>query len=277
MRAIIATRPVRWLAVLALGLLAAACTGGRARTGVLEPDGSARFALMDFSQPLDFEALPDGWSHRSFRRHAPMDLRLVRKDGRDALRASTHGTASMLFRQVDVALDHYPILAWEWLVTQGIDIEHDELTKADDDHPARLYLSFEGANGGSHALEIIWGNHKLGARRLETPLLRLRAGELSALHRERRSAERRPLARGRSRPARALPRAVGVAPRAPGSPNSRSSATRTRPARRASPTSQTCTSESPDLPLRGRLSARRFTPQELSHGPQRTSPPPPAN
>ena len=156
-----ATRPTAWIALLTLALLAAACTGGRARTGVLEPDGSARFALMDFGQPLDFDALPEGWSHRTFRRHAPMELRLVQKDGRDALRAATHDTASMLFRQVDVSLDHYPILGWEWLVTQGIDIDHDELTKADDDHPARLYLSFEGADGSSHALEIIWGNHKL--------------------------------------------------------------------------------------------------------------------
>ena len=60
-------------AAVAFALLSAACAGGRARVGVIAPDGSSEFTLMDFSAPLDFDALPGGWSHRTFRRHDPMD------------------------------------------------------------------------------------------------------------------------------------------------------------------------------------------------------------
>ncbi len=151
------------VAAVALATLSAACAGGRARVGVIAPDGSSEFTLMDFSAPLDLDALPEGWSHRTFRRHDPMDISFIEKDGRAAIRLATNDTASMLFRQTDVPIDRYPFLSWEWLIEQGIDVEHDEMTVGGDDHPARLYLSFESASGDSHAMEIIWGNQKLGA------------------------------------------------------------------------------------------------------------------
>lgn len=149
--------------VLATVLLSTGCSGRAARVGVITPDGSNEFSLMNFETPLDFDALPEGWSHRTFTRHDPMDISFVTRDGRAAIRLATHDTASMLFRQVDVSIDRYPILDWEWLIEQGIDVEHDEMTPAGDDHPARLYLNFESASGDSHSMEIIWGNQKLGA------------------------------------------------------------------------------------------------------------------
>ncbi len=151
------------LVAVALASLSAACAGGRSRAGAIAPDGSSEFTLMDFSTPLDLDALPEGWSHRTFWRHDPMDISFIAKDGRAAIRLATNDTASMLFRQIDVPIDGYPVLSWEWLIEQGIDVEHDEMTAAGDDHPARLYLSFESASGDSHAMEIIWGNQKLGA------------------------------------------------------------------------------------------------------------------
>jgi len=151
------------LVALAAGCLTAGCAGERSRAGAIAPDGSDVFTLMDFRTPLDLSALPAGWSHRTFRRHDPMDVSFVTKDGRAAIRLETHDTASMLFRQVDVPIDAYPFLHWEWLIEQGIDVPHDELTPAGDDHPARLYLGFESREGDSHAMEIIWGNQKLGA------------------------------------------------------------------------------------------------------------------
>ncbi len=65
------------VAGVALALLSAACTGGRARVGAIAPDGSSEFTLMDFSAPLDLDALPEGWSHRTFRRHDPMDISFI--------------------------------------------------------------------------------------------------------------------------------------------------------------------------------------------------------
>ncbi len=148
---------------VALASLGAACAGGRERVGAIAPDGSSEFTLMDFSTPLDLDALPAGWSHRTFQRHDPMNISFTTKDGRAAIRLATNDTASMLFRQIDVPIDRYPVLSWEWLIEQGIDVEHDEMTTAGDDHPARLYLSFENAAGDSNSMEIIWGNQKLGA------------------------------------------------------------------------------------------------------------------
>ena len=85
------------------------------------PDGSPSFALMDFSAPLPLEPLPPGWHHRKFMRYQPMDISFATKDGRPAIRLATSASASMLYRHVDVPLDAYPALAWDWLVEQPID------------------------------------------------------------------------------------------------------------------------------------------------------------
>ena len=131
------------------------------RTAVLVPDGSPSFNLMDFSHPPSLDPPSPGWHHRTFRRHPPMKISFVSKDGRAAIRLSTNDSASMLFRWVDVDLERYPVLSWNWFVEQPIASEKDEMTVAGDDHPARLYLSFESASGKDHSMEIIWGNRAL--------------------------------------------------------------------------------------------------------------------
>ncbi len=148
------------LVTIAVGL--AACSSGR-RVNVLMPDGSPSYTLMDFRTPLPLDPVPEGWHHRTFRRHPPMDISFVTKDGRPAIRLATHDSASMLFRYVDVELDAYPTLSWDWYIETPIASDADEMTVGGDDHPARLYLGFEGADGESHELEIIWGNRRLKA------------------------------------------------------------------------------------------------------------------
>ena len=91
-----------------------------------------------------------------------MDISFVTKDGHAAIRLSTHDSASMLFRWVDVPLDQYPALKWQWVIEQTITSEEDERTVAGDDHPGRLYLKFESDAGEEHSMEIIWGNRALG-------------------------------------------------------------------------------------------------------------------
>ena len=136
---------------------------GAPRENVLVPDGSGSFALMDFTEPLPLDPLPDGWSYRTFWRHRPMDISFETKEGVPAIRLATHDTASMLFRHVDVALDVYPVLSWQWYIEKGIDSEIDELTREGDDHPARFYVVFEAPDGETHRMEIIWGNQALRA------------------------------------------------------------------------------------------------------------------
>ncbi len=146
--------------VLAFAPFGSACGGGT-RTNVLMPDGSPSYPVMDFREPLPLDPLPAGWHHRKFFRHPPMDISFVTKDGFPSIRMSTKDSASMLFRYVDIPLDQYPVLRWNWLIEQPIISDADEMTVEGDDHPARLYLGFESADGDSHAMEIIWGNRVL--------------------------------------------------------------------------------------------------------------------
>ena len=156
----------RWLTCLAsavcLAVMLTACTTSQ-RLNVLVPDGTSPLVVMDFRTPLALDPLPDGWRHRTFFRTEPMQISFVPKDGRPSIRLATHRSASMLYRFTEIPLSQYPLLSWDWFVEQPIESEIDETTKAGDDHPARLYLSFRSAAGETYAMEIIWGNRKLRA------------------------------------------------------------------------------------------------------------------
>jgi hypothetical protein len=146
-----AIRALRLLPLLAL----AAC--GPSRTGVLVPHGEPELVVMDFARPFPLSPLPDGWYHRTFWTRRPMAVSFATKDGVPALRAETEGTASMLFRHVDVPLADYPVLTWRWYVERPLDSPLDERTRAGDDHPARLFLAFS-AGKDEHRMEIVWGD-----------------------------------------------------------------------------------------------------------------------
>jgi len=64
----------------------------------------------------------------------------------------------MLFRQVDIDLAAYPMLAWRWFIELQINSPLDECTREGDDHPARLFLRFITDPGEKRAMEVIWGN-----------------------------------------------------------------------------------------------------------------------
>ena len=147
--------------VLALAAGATAC--GDSRVNVLVPDGSPSLAVMDFTDPVPIDPLPDGWYHRRFWRHGPMDISFETKEDVAAIRLATQDTASMLFRHTDIPLDLYPTLSWQWYIEKGIDSGIDELTEEGDDHPARFFIVFDTADGEPHRMEIIWGNRVLGA------------------------------------------------------------------------------------------------------------------
>ncbi len=144
-------------------ILASVWACSSSRMNVLVPDGSTTFTLMDFSEALPLDPVPEGWRHRTFLRHPPMDISFVEKEGHHAIRLETHDSASMLFRHVEVELDAYQFLSWDWYIEQGIESEIDEMTTAGDDHPARIFLSYESLDGDSHSMEIIWGNVTLRA------------------------------------------------------------------------------------------------------------------
>jgi hypothetical protein len=151
----------RALAVLAVLVPAACGPSSGERTNVLTAHGEAEIVVMDFARPMPLDPLPAGWHHRTFWTRGPMTMSFAVKDGVPALRLATRGTASMLFRHVDLDLAAYPILAWRWFVEQPITSEIDERTRAGDDHPARLFLRFRTADGAARNMEIVWGNRVL--------------------------------------------------------------------------------------------------------------------
>ena len=144
--------------------LLSACGGSeRPRENVLEVNGAESVTVMDFSQPLSLDPITPGWYHRQFKRHDAMDISFVVKDEKPSIRLATDDTASMLFRMVDIPIDEYPLLSWDWFIEQGIDAEFDEMTSDGDDHPARFFLTFQTSDDGQHHMEIVWGNDQLKA------------------------------------------------------------------------------------------------------------------
>jgi len=144
---------------LALGLMAlGACVSAADRINVLTANGQAEVTVMDFSKPFSLDPPPPGWYHRTFWTRSPMQMSFAVKDGVPALRAETRGTASMLFRHVDIDLAQYRWLTWRWYIEEPITSALDERTREGDDHPARFYLTFRTTAGEERKMEIIWGN-----------------------------------------------------------------------------------------------------------------------
>ena len=209
--------------------VAAMTSCGDTRVNVLVPDGFPSFAIMDFTDPLPLDPLPDGWYHRRFWRHGPMEIAFETKEGIPAIRLGTHDTASMLFRHVEIELNAYPILSWQWYIEKGIDGSVDELTRDGDDHPARFFVMFETAGGEATArrssgatVRSVRGSTSTWGRSHST--WRMVASPMSGAGIERWSISRNSM------------KSREVILRVPGWWISRSSATRMQPVARLSPT-----------------------------------------
>ena len=160
------TRTYRLITVL--GLAVAAAAGGWRLTHrpevpvnpVIATD-EAGVALMDLAKPFPLDALPAGWTHRTFWTRPAMELSFVTKDGVPALRCETHAGGSILGRWTDINLADHPTLSWRWFVETPIASSIDERTAAGDDHPIRWFLAFTDSEGHDHHAEIVWGNKLL--------------------------------------------------------------------------------------------------------------------
>ena len=78
-----------------------------------------------------------GWEEKTFRGRTRYEA--VRLDGRAALRATSRGTASSMYRRLRVDLRKTPILRWTWRVEATLG-DIDERTRAGDDYGARIYV-----------------------------------------------------------------------------------------------------------------------------------------
>lgn len=112
----------------------------------------------------DFSAGLAGWEERSFVGNT--DYEVVQLDGVDAVRAAADGTASALYREMEIDLERTPYLVWRWRVggTYG---GIDETEKSGDDYPARIYVVRRGglAFWRTRALNYVWSSAQpLGSR-----------------------------------------------------------------------------------------------------------------
>ena len=78
-----------------------------------------------------------GWEEKVFEGATAYET--VRHDGRDAVRATSRGTASGLYLRRRIDLDKTPILRWWWRVDATLG-DIDERTRAGDDYSARVYV-----------------------------------------------------------------------------------------------------------------------------------------
>ena len=77
------------------------------------------------------------WKEKRFKGSTVYET--VTVGGRAALRATSNGTASGLFRRVRIDIEKTPILRWSWRVEKSLD-GVDERTRGGDDYSARVYV-----------------------------------------------------------------------------------------------------------------------------------------
>ena len=133
-----------------LGFLLLIPYGGRARA-------QSSIEAMPFSSLKPGAPLPDWLKSYAFpNRPRHTEFAFVEDEGRTVLRARANASTSGIARAIAVDPRRHPILSWRWKVMNLI-AKSDMNTKAGDDFPARLYVSF---NGLRRALCYVWDGRR---------------------------------------------------------------------------------------------------------------------
>ncbi len=96
-----------------------------------------------FSRLNPGDALPADWkplTFKSIEQHTVYSL--VKDDDHTVIKADAKQSASGLTHAMKIDAKEYPILQWRWKVGNLID-KADPHSKAGDDYPARIYITFE--------------------------------------------------------------------------------------------------------------------------------------
>lgn len=97
-----------------------------------------RFSALQAGAPLPDWLKPFAFQNQPRR----TEFSLVEDDGRTVLRARAEASTSGLIRELRVDPRAHPLLAWRWKVMNLI-AKSDLASKAGDDFPARLYVTFD--------------------------------------------------------------------------------------------------------------------------------------
>ena len=97
------------------------------------------------------------FKHRAF--IGSPDYRVVTLDNQRVLRAKSHGSASALYREMDINLIDTPYLNWQWRIENTLPIPNQK-TKHGDDYAARVYVVVKQGlfPWQAIALNYIWSN-----------------------------------------------------------------------------------------------------------------------
>jgi hypothetical protein len=117
-------------------------------------------AIVDFRFD-DSEKLKE-WKDREFKGKTKFEI--VEHLGEKVLRASSEGTSSALYHQVEVPIAMRPWLTWEWKVTKFPSNKKNKrlADKSDNDYGARVYAIFKSKNDlpfKQDIIQYIWDDY----------------------------------------------------------------------------------------------------------------------
>ena len=93
------------------------------------------------------DTLPDGWKPLTFQKIPKHTLySVVRDEHRNVVKAVSKASSSGMTREIRIDPKAYPIIQWEWNVTNVLE-KGDVSRKEGDDYPARIYITFEYDSG----------------------------------------------------------------------------------------------------------------------------------
>ena len=113
------------------------------RADGLTTDKTNIITVGNFSQADIGLSLPPGWEPLTFsniEKHTKYEL--VKQNTEVIVKAVSMGGASGLFHKISIDPKTHPLLRWRWKV-ENIISKGDVTSKAGDDYPARIYVTFE--------------------------------------------------------------------------------------------------------------------------------------
>jgi len=95
-----------------------------------------------FASSVVKDNLPEGWKQLVFSPTKPHTRYSIDKEqGDGCLKAVAYKSASAIYKEMNVDLHSYPIMAWKWRVDGTLKNGNAHI-KAGDDYPARIYAAF---------------------------------------------------------------------------------------------------------------------------------------
>ncbi|MBW4494989.1 MAG: DUF3047 domain-containing protein [Oscillatoria princeps RMCB-10] len=127
-----------------------------AHAGSLQAQSGTVLEVGKFSAAQVGDNLPAGWeplTFRSIRKHTQYSL--VQDSDTVVVKAVSSASASGLIRKIEIDPREYPIVQWQWKVSNILQ-KGDVNSKQGDDYPARVYIAFGPGNPPARGITYIW-------------------------------------------------------------------------------------------------------------------------